>query len=81
MAKWHARMTRGDVAAGYGPSRVDIRERFNVEPGGAITMHKSEGRTTDKLVIALQPRPASVYGLPYLFSHKISNSTYLYVPS
>jgi hypothetical protein len=51
--KW----TNGEVpvygGVGFGPSHVHIRSRFPLEPGFAITVHKSEGRTMDRVIIAL----------------------------
>ena len=35
------------------PSKVTLQKRFPVEPAFAITVHKSEGRTLSKVIIAL----------------------------
>ena len=38
---------------GFLPSKVTLQKFFPIEPAFAITVHKSEGRTMDRVIIAL----------------------------
>lgn len=40
----------------YSPSRVEIRSIFPLEPGFAITIHKAQGRTIEKVILCLSKR-------------------------
>ena len=43
----------------YLPSRVQIRSIFPLEPGFAITIHKAQGRTIEKVILSLSKRYAN----------------------
>ena len=40
----------------YSPSRVEIHSIFPLEPGFAITIHKAQGRTIEKVILCLSKR-------------------------
>jgi hypothetical protein len=53
----------------YLPSRVQFYRRFPLDPGFAITAHKSQGRTMDKVIIALSHNPAPGCSFSYAQLH------------
>jgi len=42
---------------GFGPARVKVQSLFPIEPALAITVHKSEGRTMKRIIVALSHNP------------------------
>ena len=40
----------------FQPSRVEVRPLFPLEPGIAITIHKAQGRTIQKIILSLSKR-------------------------
>ena len=36
----------------FQPSRVEVRPLFPLEPGIAITIHKAQGRTIQKIILS-----------------------------
>ena len=58
---------RGGV--GYLPSKVTLQKVFPVEPAFAITVHKSEGRTMNKVIIALSSSHAKGCDFSYAQVH------------
>ncbi len=48
------------------PSKIVLQRRFPIEPAFAITVHKSEGRTMDRVIIALSNTHAT--GCNYSYS-------------
>ena len=51
------------------PSKVRLRRHFPIEPAFAITVHKSEGRTMDNVIIALSKSPAQGCNFSYAQFH------------
>ena len=51
------------------PSKVTLQRRFPLEPAFAITIHKSEGRTLQKVIIALSDPHASGCNFKYSQVH------------
>ena len=49
----------------FGPSKVILKPVFPLEPAFAITVHKSEGRTMDRLIIALSKCDANKCNFSY----------------
>lgn len=49
----------------YAPSRVEIKNRFPVEPAFSITVHKAQGQTLEKLIVALSHRAATFCEMTY----------------
>jgi hypothetical protein len=41
----------------YGVSRVPLKDRFCIEPGFCITLHKAQGRTIRRLVLSISDHP------------------------
>ena len=53
-SKWKKRQIMG--GENYQPSRVEVRPLFPLEPGIAITIHKAQGRTIQKVILSLSRR-------------------------
>ena len=54
---------------GFHPSKVTLQKYFPVEPAFAITVHKSEGRTMDRVIIALSSCKAKGCDFSYAQVH------------
>ena len=65
MSEWHKRSISGNRSMGYGPSKAEVRDYFKAEMAMAITTHKAEGRTMDRIVLALQDRPTKIVQMTY----------------
>ena len=53
-SKWKQRQIMGGKH--FQPSRVEVRPLFPLEPGIAITIHKAQGRTIQKIILSLSKR-------------------------
>ena len=56
---WDTRRTVVYGSSYFGPSKVLLGTVFPVEPAFAITIHKSEGQTMSRVIIALSPCPVT----------------------
>jgi hypothetical protein len=50
---------------GFLPSRVKIRAHFPIEPAFAITIHKAQGRTINKVILAISQRLVAKCNMSY----------------
>ena len=50
---------------GYPPSRIKLKSHFPIELAFAITIHKAQGRTLDRVIIAVSDRTAENCQLKY----------------
>lgn len=56
---------RGCPELGYAPSKVKIRTPFPVNLSFAMTVHKAQGRTLSKAILALMERPLQICQLSW----------------
>ena len=56
-------------SADFFPSRLKLRKKFPLEPAFAITVHKSEGRTLEKVIISLSYNGAPGCAFSYAQLH------------
>jgi hypothetical protein len=49
----------------YRASKVDIRSNFPLEPAFAITVHKAQGRTMEKVILAISHKKGFLCNLTY----------------
>ena len=47
----------GSGTAGYKPSKAELQDHFPLEPAFAMTVHKAQGRTIKKLILAISKHP------------------------
>ena len=64
--KWDRTSTPVHGSPDFSPSKVLLRQWFPLELGFAVTVHKSEGRTLPRTIVALSYRPA--VGCNYTFA-------------
>ena len=53
----------------YQPSRVEVRSIFPLESGIAITIHKAQGRTIQKVILCLSNRKSANMNPKYAALH------------
>jgi hypothetical protein len=63
--QWTKRFVPVYGGPGYQPSQVRLQCYFPIEPALAITVHKSEGRTLEQIIIALSQ--SQVHGCDFSF--------------
>ena len=67
--RWDTRSTVIHGGSGFQPSRAIFRQYFPVEPAFAITVHKGEGRTMDRVIVALSHSEAKGCNFSYAQLH------------
>ena len=48
------------LSGSYLPSKISIRDHFPFDLGFAMTIHKAQGRTLDKIILCLTSRPEAI---------------------
>lgn len=61
--EWHKTIVNG--GDGYLPSKVLIKASFPLEPAFVITVHKAQGRTMKKVILALSERNTTLCNMTY----------------